>query len=326
MKHIVIVFILWLLCMGKVSAQCVRPRPLHQGARIALISPSSATDSATIRRGSQVLRAWGYVPVVGRHALKDYHGFAGTAEERAEDLLWALTDSSIDAIMCTRGGDGAVQVLPLIPSSAFAKQPKWLVGFSDVTALHSASVVAGVQSIHGSMLHAISTYEGTDTVSQTLRRILEGQMPRYHIPPNKHNQKGKAVGTLVGGNFAVLSGLAGSPFDCLEHGTDSLILFIEDMGENLTRVDRMLHQLQIRGVLSALKGIVVGQFSKYKKPENGFEDMFDMLHSYLQAYNIPVCYDFPVGHAHLRNFPLIEGARVQLLIDDDGTTLEFLEE
>ena len=300
----------------------VMPRPLKPGDKIAVISPSSSPTEKTVSEGCEILRQWGYVPVVGTHALNEYHGFAGTADERAADLRWALTDSTISAIMCTRGGDGAVQLLTRINAADFRRQPKWLIGFSDITALHSAMVRAGVMSIHGSMLHAISAQDGTDSVSVMLHNMLEGKLPTYHIAHHSLDQRGTAEGLLVGGNFSVLCGLAGSPYDCLA-SREPLILFIEDTDEEMTKVDRMLHNLEVRGVLQRLKGIIVGHFTSYKHPKNDFEDMNDMLHSYLRELDIPVCYGFPVGHKR-PNLPLIEGCRVRLTVSDNGTSLLFL--
>lgn len=303
----------------------IRPPYLKVGDRIAVISPSSTPEKKTVEAGCDILRQWGYEPVVGRYALADYHGFAGTTEMRTADLLWALRDTTIHAIMCTRGGDGAVQLLPHVKAKEFHSNPKWLIGFSDITALHSASVQAGVMSIHGSMCHAISSQGGTDTVSVVLRQLLEGHLPDYRIEPHELNQQGTAEGILVGGNFSVFCGLAGSPYDFLNRANEGLILFIEDTDEGMTKIDRLLHLLEVRGVLGRLKGILVGHFTSYKHPENGFEDMNHMLHEYLQHYPIPVCYDFPVGHKR-PNFPLIEGCRVRMTVDKSGTQLTFLTE
>lgn len=301
----------------------VMPPALKMGDRIAIVSPSSSPEAKTVEEGCQMLRQWGYEPVVAPHAQAEYHGFGGTIAQRTADLQWALADSTIKAIMCSRGGDGAVQLLPHLGLEAFRRNPKWLIGFSDITALHSASVQAGVMSIHGSMLHAISAQGGTDTVSVTLRRMLEGQLPTYHVDPHPFDQPGTAEGVLVGGNFSVLCGLAGSPYDCLNRADEGLILFIEDTDEAMTKVDRMLHLLEVRGVLKKLKGILVGHFTKYKHPENGFDDMYHMLHEYLQHLNLPVCYGFPVGHRR-PNFPLIEGCRVRLSVGAGGSQLEYL--
>ena len=302
----------------------VMPAALNVGDTIAIVSPSSTPDSMTVVKGCQTLREWGFVPVVGSHALSNYHGFAGTADERASDLLWALRDSTIKAILCSRGGDGAVQVLQRIPLSEFREHPKWILGFSDVTALHSAEVSAGVMSIHCSMCDGISAKGERDSVNAVLRRLLQGDLPSYQAPAHPLNQQGEAMGMLVGGNLSVLSGLAGSEYDFLNRADEGLILFIEDTGESMSKVDRMLHQLEIRGVLAKLKGIIVGHFSKYKSPENGFADMYYMLHEYLQHYDIPVCYDFPVGHHSGFNPPMVEGCQVLLKVEERQTKLQFI--
>ena len=303
----------------------VMPAALKAGDTIAIVSPSSMPDTLTVAKGCETLSEWGYVPVVGPHAMNSWHGFAGTADERASDLLWALRDSTIKAILCSRGGDGAVQVLQRIPLQEFHDHPKWVMGFSDATALHSAEVSAGVMSIHSSMCDGISMRGGRDSVNAILQRLLQGELPSYQVPAHPLNQQGVAEGILMGGNLSVFCGLAGSDYDFLNRADEGLILFFEDTGEGMSKVDRMLHQMEIRGVLPKLKGIIVGHFSKYKSPENGFADMYDMLHEYLQHYDIPVCYDFPVGHHSGLNYPMVEGCRVILNVRPDGTTITFTE-
>ena len=305
------------------AQKLVMPASLTPGDTIAIISPSSTPDSTTIAKGCATLYEWGYVPVVGPHAQHSWHGFAGTADERASDMLWALRDSTIKAILCSRGGDGAVQVLQRIPLQEFYDHPKWVMGFSDATALHSAEVSAGVMSIHCSMCDGISMRGERDSVNAILQRLLQGELPCYQVPSHPLNQQGEAEGILVGGNLSVFCGLAGSDYDFLNRADEGLILFYEDTGEGMSKVDRMLHQLEIRGILSKLKGIIVGHFSKYKSPESDFADMYDMLHEYLQHYPIPVCYDFPVGHHSGLNYPMVEGCRVILQVGQDGTTITF---
>ncbi len=305
--------------------QLLMPQALRQGDTIAIVSPSSTPDSTTVAKGCQTLREWGYVPVVGPHALSEYHGFAGTADERAADMLWALRDSTVKAIICSRGGDGAVQVLERIPLSEFRTHPKWVMGFSDATALHSAEVAAGVMSIHCSMCDGIAMRGERDSVNAILQRLLQGELPCYHVPAHPLNQPGEAEGILVGGNMSVFCGLAGSEYDFLNRTDEGLILFFEDTGEQMSKVDRMLHLLEIRGILPRLKGIIVGHFSKYKSPDSGFADMYEMLHEYLQHYPIPVCYDFPIGHHSGKNFPLVEGCRVRLDVTDSGTSITMTE-
>lgn len=300
------------------------PPALKAGDTIAIVSPSSAPDEVTIAKGCDALRKWGYVPVVAPHALNNYHGFAGTADERAADLLWALRDSTVKAVICSRGGDGAVQAIHRVPLSEFARHPKWIIGFSDATALHSAAVSAGVMSIHGTMCDGIATTgERRDSVNTFMRRLLQGELPSYEAAPHPLNQPGTATGILVGGNMSVFCGLAGSDYDFLNLADEGLILFIEDTNESMSKVDRMLHMLEIRGILPRLKGIIVGHFSKYQYPENGFADMYDMLHEYLQHYPIPVCYDFPIGHHSGYNYPMVEGCRVRLTVGKDKTQIVF---
>ena len=294
---------------------------LHEGDTIAIISPSSATDTATINGGIRTLEKWGYHCVIGPNALNDYHGFAGTIDQRLSDLLWALRNPSVKAIMCSRGGDGAAHLLARLSLDTLRQYPKPIIGFSDITALLCAEARAGVKGIHGSMCWALKTYEGNDTISQTLRRMLQGELPTYRVAPHPLNIKGRAEGIVVGGNLSVYNDLAGSEFDPLL--LDGIILFMEDTGEGMSKVDRMLHNIEVRGLLSHIRGIIVGQFNKYKHPENGFEDMYAMLHEYTKHYQIPVCFDFPVGHAHLRNFPLLTGAKATLEVTPEGTTLSY---
>lgn len=318
-------WLLWLLAVVALSADAqqrlVMPAALKAGDTIAIVSPSSTPDSLTVAKGCETLREWGYIPVVGPHVLSSWHGFAGTADERAADMLWALRDSTIKAILCSRGGDGAVQVLQRIPLQEFRDHPKWLLGFSDATALHSAEVSAGVMSIHCSMCDGISMRGERDAVNDILQRLLQGELPEYVVPAHPMDQQGEAEGILVGGNLSVFCGLAGSAYDFLNRADEGLILFFEDTGEGMSKVDRMLHLLEIRGILPQLKGVIVGHFSKYKSPENDFADMYHMLHEYLQHYDIPVCYDFPVGHHSGLNYPMVEGSRVLLKVGNDGTTL-----
>lgn len=318
-------WLLWLLAVVALGADAqqrlIMPAALKAGDTIAIVSPSSMPDSLTVAKGCETLREWGYAPVVGPHVLSSWHGFAGTADERAADMLWALRDSTIKAILCSRGGDGAVQVLQRIPLQEFRDHPKWLLGFSDATALHSAEVSAGVMSIHCSMCDGISMRGERDAVNDILQRLLQGELPEYVVSAHPMDQQGEAEGILVGGNLSVFCGLAGSAYDFLNRADEGLILFFEDTGEGMSKVDRMLHLLEIRGILPQLKGVIVGHFSKYKNPENDFNDMYHMLHEYLQHYDIPVCYDFPVGHHSGLNYPMVEGSRVLLKVGNDGTTL-----
>lgn len=313
-RHLIIyIMALWTTCA---SAQFLR-----EGDTIAVISPSSAITADAVRGGIKTLESWGYHCVTGPHVLNNDHGFAGTVSQRLSDLLWALRTPSVKAIMCSRGGDGAAHLLCRLPLDTLRRYPKLIIGFSDVTALLCAEARAGNMGIHGSMCHALKTDEGNDTVSQTLKRMLSGDLPTLRVDTHPLNIKGRATGTLVGGNLSVYNDLAGSDYDPLM--MNDIILFMEDTDESMSKVDRMLHNMEMRGLLRNVRGIIVGQFSKYKHPENGFADMYEMLHRYMRHYGIPVCFNFPVGHVRLRNFPLLTGAKVTLNVSAGGVTLSY---
>lgn len=300
----------------------IQPDFLKKGDKVAIITPSSATDSLSVLAGDSVLRAWGLQPVIGPNAFKEYYGFGGTIEQRKSDLLWALSDSSIKAILCSRGGYGAIHLLNGLPLKTLKNNPKWLIGYSDITALLSAQASAGVMSIHANMC-APFKLRGCqmDTINNALKMLLFGKLPHYEILPHEFNVEGKAEGVLIGGNMAVYGDLADTDYDFLRE--KNMILFIEDVGESISRVDQMLHRLEIRGLLTKLKAIIVGDFIDYK-PINGYQSMYEMIHSYLKKYpTLPVCYNFPVGHDDYNNFPMIVGSRVVLNITKEKVILDF---
>ncbi len=302
------------------------PAFLKPGDKIAIITPASAIDTAQVDTGYNVLKRWGFNPVKGKYALERLStGFAGTIEQRKADLLWALRDPSVKAILCSRGGYGSVHLLCEIPLEEFAKHPKWIIGYSDITALHSAQVRAGNMSIHANMAGPLGYGGGNDTTCRALHNLLLGKMPSYRIPAHKYNHTGTARGILVGGNMSVYGGLAESDYDFLTRDflkAHDVVLFIEDVGERYDSVDRMLHLLKIRGVLGRIKGLIVGKFTEYSAVK-GYDDMYDMIHRYIADLDIPVCYDFPAGHIGHQNFPMVEGCPVTLNVAADGVTLDF---
>lgn len=310
--------------------KCCEPAPvappyLQPGDRVAVLSLSSTPKPEVVDAGVKVLKGWGYDVVLGEHVKDAWRTFAGTHEQRRDDLLKALRDPSIKAIFSSRGGYGSANVLALIPIDTLKKYPKWIIGYSDITGYLSAEARAGHQSIHANMLGALRDNGGTDEASVALRGILEGKYPHYSFPGNKWNQPGEAEGILVGGNMCVYSDLAGSPYDFLDPKfTDDkdIILFIEDVGEGLARIDRMIQLLRLRGILDKVKGILVGRFTDYKTSRD-YEDMNEMIHDNLKDLKIPVAYDFPVGHDETWNYPMIVGANAKIVVTADGVKLEY---
>ncbi len=325
-------YLLWLMCaMLGVATMWAEKMPkapsfLKPGDKIALLSMSSVPRNlATVDSAAAVLRAWGLVPVLGEHVKSNWHTYAGTPEERKTDIMKALRDPAIKAIMSTRGGYGAANVLALIPLDTLKKYDKWIIGYSDITAYLSAMVCAGHMSIHANMGGRLAATGGHDEQSAMLRNLLFGQVVGYSVPGHELNLVGTANGILVGGNLSVFGDLAGSPFDFLNERfmkEKDIILFFEDVGENFYKIDRMFQNMRLRGVLNKVKGIVVGRFSECPA-SLGYRDVNEMLHQYLAQYHVPVCYDFPTGHDEDWNYPLIEGCRVTLDVTKDKVSLQF---
>ena len=219
-----------------------------------------------------------------------------------------------------RGGYGSIQELVRMDTNIIKNNPKWIIGYSDITAIHGAMVSNGVMSIHAHMLEHLNKTKGEDESSQYLRNMLFGEMPVYTVEHHPLNKQGKASGTLVGGNLSLITSIAGSKFNFLDR-RDDIILFIEDIDENLEHLNRMTYQLIASGVIDRVKAIILGDFGGYR-PTADFDTVEQMFDSIFQNYNIPICYKFPCGHT-FRNFPMIEGAKVTLTITGESTTLQF---
>ena len=304
----------------------VMPPSLKAGDKIAIISPASTPGEQNPELAAATLRAWGFEPVIGPHALAKHHMYAGTIEERCADLRWALNDPDIKAIVCTRGGYGSSMLLDPMTRADFNRHPKWIVGYSDITALHSAMVCSGVMSIHANMGGALGSRGAEDTINLMLRELLLGHLPSYTVPAHPLNQAGTARGIVLGGNMAVFTNIGGSrQWDFLDRenirGRD-IILFFEDVSENMPRVNSMLQALRLKGVLDQVKGIIVGRFTEYE-PSHDYTDMNEMLAETLNGYDIPVCYDFPASHDEDWNYPMIEGCPAVLTVAPEAVTLTF---
>ena len=302
------------------------PEFLKKGDKVAILSPSSVpTDLSIIDKGAKAIQSWGFQTVAGKHARSSYHTYAGTPEERVEDIMWALRDPSIKAIVCSRGGYGAANCLNLLPLDSLKKYPKWIVGYSDITGYLSAQVRAGNMAIHGNMCGSLAKTGGTDQLSLWLRDMLMGKMPRYEVPGNELNKPGKASGLLIGGNMCVYGDIADTPYDFLDRrfidGRD-IILFIEEVEEPYSRIDRMFQHLILRGVMDKIKALVVGRFDGCP-PSRGYNSVPEFIAEYTRDYNIPICYDFPTGHDESWNYPLIEGCPVTIDITKEKVTMEF---
>lgn len=302
-------------------AECTAPAFLKKGDKVALLSPSYSTPDSNIQNTAAVLKEWGFEPVIGKNVGKlDAGKYAGTAQERADDFTAALKDTSIKAILSNRGGYGTIQLVDLIDLKLVTDNPKWLIGFSDITTLHAMETKAGVMSIHGTMSSFIGKTRGKDDNSTLLRDLLKGTVPTYKVPKHKFNQKGKAEGILVGGNMATFVPLVGAS-DIDVFSGDGIILFMEEVGESLHNIDRMFNALELHGVMENVKGVILGEFEDSGTDLN-YETTEEMLSKYLKKYNIPVLCGFPAGHGDV-NVPIVMGAKVKMDVTDNGATLAF---
>ena len=322
-RHIIVilaVLILATLPAEAKSRKCIRPDYLKPGDKIALISPSYRNASTAVDTAAMVLREWGYEPVVGRYVDSLYRGrYAGTAEERLADLRWALEDPEIKAIICNRGGYGTIHLVDMMHPKEFAAQPKWLVGFSDITTLLAMETCGGVMGVHGTIGGYIAKYHGTDTSSVMLRKLLEGDVPEYMLPSHPDNICGTGKGILVGGNICTFAPLLNTSADPT-HGSD-FILFIEEVEESYHNIDRLFNMLILNGVIDRCKGVILGEFTDCGH-DLEWASVEEMLCSYLKGRNIPVLCGFPAGHGKV-NLPLVMGAETYLYVSDSFSTLSF---
>lgn len=295
-----------------------RPKPLQPGDTIAILSPASAIDPALVRGAADTITALGYRPLVMPHALGRSGTYSATATERLADMTRALTDPSVRAILCSRGGYGAVHLLPALDS--LLTDPKWLIGFSDITALHALWARHGIVSIHSSMAKQLAL--GTDTEpTRRLFDILTGGSPATSWANNTAaiNHPGTATGRLVGGNLAVLDALAATPYYTPRPGD---ILFIEDIAEPIYKIERILWRMRLSGLLDRLAGLIIGRFTEYN-PDRNYDSMEAMIAGMTSHATYPVAFDAPIGHIGPDNLPILHGADATLTVTPTTATLTY---
>ncbi|MCU7547994.1 LD-carboxypeptidase [Chitinophagaceae bacterium LB-8] len=301
------------------------PPYLKPGDTLGITAPAGHITIERLGPAISIMESWGYKVKIGNTIGKQDFSFGGTDEERAADFQQMLDDPSIKAIMCARGGYGVVRIVDQLDWARFKLRPKWIIGFSDVTVLHShIQRNCGIATIHSKMCNsfpddlAISEPIQVQTI-QSIQEALSGKQMAYTALPNSCNRAGIAEGTLVGGNLKVLETLSGTVSDI---NTAGKILFVEDTGEYLYSIDRMFWNLQRTGKLKTLKGLIVGGFNI--KPDDEGEEfgrsLQEIILSKVKNYTYPVCFDFPVGHQRA-NFALKCGVKHRLKVTSDETTL-----
>jgi len=297
------------------------PPYLKKGDTIGLVCPAGYMPVEKVQTCLDVLQEWGYRVKIGKTVgggSATY--FSGTDEERLTDFQQMLDDDAIKAVLCARGGYGTGRIIDKIDFAKFRKHPKWIVGYSDVTVLHSHIYSHFyISTLHAPMAGAFNDDGFKNEFIRSLKNALEGKKLKYKCEVHDYNRKGEAVGELVGGNLALLAHLVGTDSDIKTRGK---ILFLEDVGEQLYNIDRMLHQLKRSGKLARLAGLIFGGFTESKDTERPFgNSIHEILRDIVKEFDYPVCYDFPVSHTN-RNYALKIGVGYKLKVGKSKVTLE----
>lgn len=298
-----------------------QPPSLQRGDTIAITCPAGFMERDKVEACVATLESWGFRVRVGDRVGGDsLNYFSGTDAERLAELQRFLDDPTVNAILCARGGYGTSRIIDDIRFKSFRKQPKWIIGFSDITALHSHICTRfRIATLHAPMAGAFQPGRLLPEHLQSLRHALEGEKNTYLVGPHPLNRKGTAVGELIGGNLALLAHLCGTPS---EPKTRGRILFLEDVGEYLYHIDRMLLQLKRSGKLSRLAGLIVGGFSDCKDTDRPFGQTAEqIIRAAVQEYDYPVCFGFPVSHER-ENVTLKIGIGYKLKVSKTKVELE----
>lgn len=298
------------------------PSELKKGAKIRVVSPAGKIAEEHVLPAVEWLKSQGYNVELGKHVFAKHFQFAGTDDQRLEDLQNALDDASADVIFFTRGGYGTVRILDKLDFTNFLRKPKWLVGFSDITILHLCLNKMKIATIHGVMPRHFFEENGNPTESlESLMNLITGGNLNYFIPSTTFNRLGKASAELVGGNLSIISSLQGTKY---ELNTDGKILFLEDIDEFLYHTDRMIHQLKLSRKLDKLAGLILGDFTDMKDNESPFgKTVHEIILEAVDEFNYPVCFGFPAGH-NKKNLAISFGQIWELNVKDKNSTLDLL--
>jgi muramoyltetrapeptide carboxypeptidase len=304
----------------------IMPKYLKEGDTIGITSPAGYITPDEIRPAITVLEQRGYKTLIGDTIGKKDFTFGGTDEERAKDFQQMLDNPGLKAILCARGGYGAVRIIDRLDWTKFKAKPKWIIGFSDITVFHAhLSRNFGIASIHSKMTNSFpADWAEADPVQretiESIFEILKGNRREHKTAPNANNKTGVAEGILVGGNLKLIETLAGTSSDLKTNGK---ILFVEDTGEYMYNIDRMFWNLKRTGKLSKLSGLVVGGFKVKKEvdTEDFGKTLEQIVLEKVKEYSYPVCFDFPVGHQR-NNFALKHGARHRLAVSSAEGSLK----
>lgn len=299
----------------------ILPPFLKKGDRVAITAPARSVSRQEIVPAIETLRSWGLEVAEGEHLYSVYHQFAGGDRERASDLQRFLDDPSIRAVFCARGGYGTVRILDYLDFTNFCKNPKWIVGYSDITALHQLiHRQFGIATVHGTMPIHFSSPEKKTEPLESLQSLLFGKLSSMQFPVHPLNRPGQFSGRITGGNLSVIYSLRGTPYDI---DTENAVLFLEDVDEYLYHIDRMMINLKKGGKLEHLRGLIVGGMTEIKDNLIPFgKDAYTIISEAVSKYNYPVVFGFPAGHLE-RNLAFPMGGMVEVAEKDEVITVQF---
>ncbi|HDP74979.1 MAG TPA: LD-carboxypeptidase [Bacteroidales bacterium] len=299
----------------------ITPPYLQPGDTIGIVAPARSITREELQPAIRFLTSQGFLVKTAPHLYSKHYHFAGTDGERAQDLMEMIENPQVKAILCARGGYGTIRILDLLNLRKLQQNPKWIIGYSDITALHSLiSGWFGIETLHATMpINFPDSVQGNQS-TMALISALKGETLHYELKHHPLNLPGHATGVLIGGNLSVLSSLSGTTSDMSYSGR---ILFIEDVDEYLYHIDRMIMQLKRSGKLKSIAGLIVGHFSDMKDNAEPFgSDAYEIIYSAVKEHRIPVCFGFPAGHDE-PNLPLIIGRIVELKVSDEGAKIGF---
>jgi len=306
----------------KLSKKLIQPEFLKKGDTIALVAPAGILNNFEnkIDIAKKIFEGWGLNVIIGDNIYNRNGHFAGTDKERIKDLQKVLDNKSIKAIWCVRGGYGTIRIIDHLNFEKFSKNPKWIIGFSDITVLHNKLNIMGYESIHGMMISNIDEIKADHKSLIKLKSTLFGDDLNYVIKSNKENKIGKSNGIITGGNLTLIHSTIGSN---IEISTNNKILFLEEIGEHIYKIDRMLYSLKRAGYFDECKGLIIGQISDIKTNSTEFGmTINELILDLLKEYNFPIIFDFPAGH-EIDNYPIILGRNINIKVKKSKTEVKF---
>lgn len=297
----------------------VSPPFLKAGDTVGIAAPGKKIGLQDVEAAATIINAWGMSVVLSNNLQSDAHGYlAGSDKERLDDFQQLLDDNEIKAIICARGGYGTTRILDQIDFSPMLQNPKWIVGFSDITALHLRLNKLGVESIHGTMPVFFSRADSSSSV-ESLRDALSGRRNLISAIPNRNNRNGIATGQVIGGNLSLIADSIGTSSD---PDTKGKILVLEEIDEYTYKIDRMLTHLKRSGKLDDLAGLVIGHMTDIKEPELPFGQVIEeIVREKTARQKYPVAFNFPIGHEN-PNVAWVHGSTMTLNVTVDGSQLE----